>query len=299
MYSRLVDKRIGALRLQGYSRAGEETVIVLPELNLCFDLGRAPNEMVSIDHVCLTHGHMDHAAGVAYYFSQRCFTGNSPGCVLAHPRLIDPLRRLMDVWATIEGHPSPHQLVGLPPGEEFEVRRGLFVRGFEPNHGGPCLGFAVIERRHKLKGEYAELSGPQLVALKEKGLEITRRLDMPLVTYCGDTAPGDFLDLDVVRNAQVLLLECTFFDADHVHRARVGRHIHAFDLPAIMDRLRNPNIVLTHVTRRTGLGQAKRILKSKLRPEDWDRVTMLMDRSRGVRPTPAAGKENQEDAVDA
>ena len=34
-----------------------------------------------IDNLCLTHGHMDHAAGVAYYLSQRHFVGNSPGRV--------------------------------------------------------------------------------------------------------------------------------------------------------------------------------------------------------------------------
>ena len=286
MASRLLDKRIGGHRIQGYTRAGEESVIVLPEMNLAFDVGRGPSEAVSIDYICLTHGHMDHAAGVAYYFSQRCFIGISPGCVLAHPRLIEPLRRLMDVWALIEGHPSPHRLVALAPGEEFETRRGLFVRGFEVNHGGPCLGFSVIERRRKLKPEYAGYSGPQLVELKSKCVQITPDLELPLIAYCGDTAAGDFLDLDCVRNAQVLLLECTFYDADHVKRARVGKHIHVNDLPEIMDRLRSPHVVITHVTRRTALAQAKRMLKAKLRPEDWQRMTLLMDRSRGGKTRP-------------
>ena len=297
MASRLVDKQIGGHRVQGYSRAGEESVIVLPELNLCFDIGRAPNEAVSIDHVCLTHGHMDHAAGVAYYFSQRCFVGNSPGCVVSHPSLIEPLGRLMGVWAAMEGHPSPHKLVGLLPGEELEIRRGLLVRAFEVNHGGPCLGYSVIERRHKLKSEYAELSGLQLVALKKQGVDITRQLDLPLVAYCGDTAPGDFLDLDIVRNAQVLLLECTFYEADHVRRARMGKHVHVNDLPAMMDRLRNPQVVITHLTRRTGLGQAKRMLKAALRPEDWQRIAFLMDRPRSARVSLAAERENEQDTA--
>ena len=87
-------------------------------------------------------------------------------------------------------------------------RRGRSTRsggGFEVNHGGPSIGYSVIERRHKLKPEYADHSGPQLVALKEQGVEITRELELPLVAFCGDTATGDFLDLDWVRNASVLV----------------------------------------------------------------------------------------------
>ena len=50
----------------GYSVAGEETVVAMPQLDVCFDIGRAPGQVISINHVLLTHGHMDHAAGIAY-----------------------------------------------------------------------------------------------------------------------------------------------------------------------------------------------------------------------------------------
>ena len=280
MSSLLVDKRVGDLRLRGFSLAGEETCIVLPELNLCFDVGRSPREVVSIDYVCLSHGHMDHAAGVAYYFSQRCFVGNSPGCVLTHPGLVGPLARLMEVWAEIEGHYSENRVVALPPGEEFDVRRGLTVRSFEVNHGGPCLGFAAVEHRHKLRPEYAGRTGPQLVELKQQGVQIEYRLEVPVAAFCGDTMAGDYLDLDIVRNAQVLFLECTFYEREHVVRARAGRHMHVHDLPAVMERLRCPHIVLIHRTRRTGVAQAKWILGQVLGQEDLERTIFLMDRPR-------------------
>jgi ribonuclease Z len=280
----MVEKQVGGHRLVGYSLAGEETVIAVPELNVCFDVGRAPREIISIDHVLLSHGHMDHAAGVAYYFSQRCFVGNAPGCVLTHPLLIEPIHRLMEVWGQIERHPSEHQLVGLAPGEEFTLRRGMFAVAFAVQHGGPCLGFSIVERRHKLLPQYADHTGPQLVALKKKGVQITRDLEMPLVAYCGDTAPGDFFDLDIVRNAKVLITECTFFEPDHVSRARAGNHTHVIDLPAILERVRSPHIVLTHVSRRSGIGLAKRTLRPMLNEHDRERVVFLMDRPRHARP---------------
>jgi len=104
---RLVHKEVGGIRVVGFSLGGEETVVGVPEYSTCFDIGRAPREIISIDNVCLSHGHMDHAAGIAYYFSQRAFLGNSPGRVIAHHGLAPHIQALMAVWADIEGHPSP------------------------------------------------------------------------------------------------------------------------------------------------------------------------------------------------
>lgn len=280
MAAQIVDKQIAGMRILGYSLAGEETVIAVPELNVCFDPGRAPPEIISIDNLCLSHGHMDHAAGVAYYLSQRAFVGNSPGRVLVHRQLAHHVQRLMGVWADLEGHPSPGVIEGVVGGDQIEIRRNLVVRTFDVVHCVGALGFAVVERRHKLKPEYADYTGPQLVELKKRGIEIHYHTEMPLVAHCGDTAAGDFLDLDYVRNAKVLLLECTFFAAEHVSRARKGRHIHVCDLPDILRRLNNPNVVLTHLTRRTSIREAKAILGACLPAEELERVSILMDRPR-------------------
>jgi len=94
----------------------------------------------------------------------------------------------------------------------------------------------------------------------------------------GDTADGPHFDLDHVRNARLLIMECTFFDSDHVVRARAGKHIHVRDLRGILPRLRNPHILLTHVTRRTDIRAAKRILQNHVEPVDHERITFLMDR---------------------
>ena len=59
--------------------AGEEAVIIAPELDCIFDIGKCPREALAINHVLLTHGHMDHAAGLPYYFSQRDFQGIGNG----------------------------------------------------------------------------------------------------------------------------------------------------------------------------------------------------------------------------
>ena len=287
MPGRMVKKRVGGVLLVGYSVAGVESVVAVPEFNVCFDVGRAPTEIISVDTVCLTHGHMDHAAGIAYYFSQRGFIGNAPGRLLLPRHLAQPTQALMGVWADLEGHHSAAEIVPVEPGQDVKIRRDLVVRAFAVNHGAHALGYSAIQVRHKLKDEYRDLSGPQLVELKKQGIDIEHSVEVPLVAYCGDTAVGAFLDDTCVRDAGVLLLECTFFDQEHVTRARAGRHIHVRDLPDVMRRLRCPHVVLTHVSQRTDLRAARRMVTDLLDEVDLPRVSFLMDRPprpRGGRP---------------
>ena len=293
MASRLNQLTLEGIKLVGFSLAGEETVVGLPELNVCFDVGRAPREIVALDHVLLSHGHMDHAAGLAYYFSQRAFVGAAPGTMLMPTALVKPAKAIMVGWAAMEGHPSPANIVGLEPGQDYALRKGLLVRAFAVNHGCPSLGFSLIELRHKLKPELLGKPQHELVALKSKGVQIQYPLEVPLVAFCGDTAKGDFFDLPHVRNAKVLVLECTFFEPDHVRRARAGYHLHAADLPGILSRLDNKAILLAHLTRRTSLRHAKQLLGKILPDQTMGKIHFLMDRQQKVGSTPNAPQLQQ------
>jgi ribonuclease Z len=271
---------MGSFSLAGYSVAGEEAIILAPELDCAFDIGKCPREALTVNHVLLTHGHMDHAAGVPYYFAQRAFQGIESGTVVAPLEMVRPLEDLMAAWARVEGHgpAHAHRFVGVREGQDYEIRRGLVARAFGVRHSQPALGYCVIDVRQKLKAEYLGLTGPQIVELKKAGTQITDRVEYPLVAYPGDTAKKNFSDLPFVAQAKVLLLECTFFDADHVQRARAGRHMHVTDLPEVLEGMTNEHIVLVHVTRRTNMTEARKILRKSLRKEIHDRVTFLMSR---------------------
>ncbi len=275
---RLSQIEVDHFTLAGYSVAGEESVIIAPELDCVFDIGKCPREALTVNHVLLSHGHMDHVAGLPYYFAQRNFQGIENGVALVPANLVEPIEQLMVAWGQVEGQVHPHRLVGMTEGDDYEIHRGLVVRAFATLHIPGSLGFSVIDVRHKLKEEFIGLQGPELVELKKKGVEITNRIEMPLVAYLGDTAKANYSALPFVANAKALLIECTFFDDDHVSRARAGKHLHVSDLPQVLEGMQNEHIILVHLTRRTNMSYAWKILKKILSKDVLERVTFLMSR---------------------
>ncbi|MCF7958843.1 MAG: MBL fold metallo-hydrolase [Phycisphaerae bacterium] len=271
---------IDSMEIIGYSVAGEESFVAIPSLDVCFDVGRAPDEAVSANHVLLSHGHMDHAAGVAYYCSQRDFREMAPGTVLLPDNLAPAVEELLNVWGQIDGNRPPANIIPMYPGQEYELRRNLFAYPFETNHSWKALGYTIIERRNKLKEEYLGLPGPEIVKLKNSGIPITYTINMPLVTYLGDTTSGDFENLACVQDSKILITECTFFEQDQHERARAGKHYHIDHLGKMLEKWNNEHIILTHLSRRTDMKIAKKMIKDTFSPELAKKVRFLMDRPR-------------------
>jgi len=281
---KLAHVQIDDLEIIGYSVAAEETVIGVPQLDVCFDVGKAPDQIIPINHVLLTHGHMDHAAGIAYYLSHRNFCGQSPGTILASEALLGPIRQIIEAWGRLDGQRIPANLVAVKAGDEYKIKPNLVARVFPTKHSRGSVGFSVIEKRKKIKPEYAMLTGPQIVELKRQGIEIDNPLEIPIVSYLGDTQYADFSQLEYVRRSKILIAECTFYEEEHSARAEAGRHMHVAEFASLMEKLENEHIIVTHATQRTPMREIRRMLKDRLSAAIYKKVILFMDKRRRVPP---------------
>jgi ribonuclease Z len=270
--------RIDDLDIIGYSVAGEETVVAMPQLDVCFDIGKAPNQIVPINNILLTHGHMDHAAGIAYYLSHRNFCGQSPGTILAPQNLLAAIREIIDAWSRLDGNKVPANLVGVKAGDEYQIKPNLFTRVFPTKHSKGSVVYSVIEKRKKIKPDYARLTGPQIVELKKRRVQIDYPLEIPIVTYLGDTQYVDFSKLKYVVESKILIAECTFYKAEHSERAEAGKHMHIKEFATLIEKLQNEHIVITHATQRTPMREIRKVLKEALSAEKYDKTILLMDK---------------------
>jgi len=269
---------IDDLEIIGYSVAGEETVVAMPQLDVCFDIGKAPDQIISINHILLTHGHMDHAAGIAYYLSHRKFCGMPAGTILAPENLLQPIREIINAWGRLDGNKIPVKLVGVKPGDEYQIKPNLFAKVFPTKHSNGSVGFSVIEKRKKLKPEYTGLTGPQIVELKKQGIKIDNPLEIPIVSYLGDTQYVDFSQLKYIAESKILIAECTFYEDEHSGRASAGKHMHIDDFTTLLKNLKNEHIVVTHTTLRTPMREIRKILKNALPKNKYEKVILFMDK---------------------
>ncbi|HMP78200.1 MAG TPA: MBL fold metallo-hydrolase [Pirellulaceae bacterium] len=257
--------QFAGLTVEGYSRAAVQTYWHIPELNLGFDLGAHPWDFMGTPNWLISHCHLDHIAALPLYVARRRLMKMAPPRVILPKYAVSNVRRMLDSVAALDRGRLPCDLVGMEPGDRFDLSRELVVEACRMSHRIASLGFVVYDRRKKLKPEYAHLSGDQIRDLRLGGTEVTREVLIPLVGYTGDTAPEGLDDNPILYRAKILIMEMTFLADDHERNVihKTG-HTHLNDVVERADLFQNEWIIAGHFSTRYSRREAEAIVRRKL-----------------------------------
>jgi len=273
----VIEFRHKEVHVEAIGRGGIETCYILPHYQVAFDVARSPDNLIDIPRVFLTHGHLDHSAGLPYYISQRSLRHLPPPEIYCPTEIVEPLGEILRLWQKIEGFAYAIKLTGLNPGDAVEIRRDMKVVALKSLHRVPCRGYAVMRRTRKLREEFIDRPGREIQHLKNSGADIFIEKDMPVFAFSGDTTI-EFLQENVAaREAQVLFIECTYIDDKRpVARAREWGHIHLDEIIEQRALFQNEKIVLTHFSKRYTKRFIHQVLEKKIKDKDFlERIFIL------------------------
>ena len=252
------------IRVHFKSTGGIESCYILPDYKIAFDLGRCPAPLIDIPSIFLSHGHLDHASGISYYFSQRSLKKLGPGVIHVPRKILRPVKKITQLWQKIEEFDYKSNFVGLKPGDRVEIQKDLHVVAIPAQHRVSAYGYAVLKTVVKLKTEFLNLSGKEIAKRRQKE-NLFNTVSHPIFAYSGDSTIEIIKNNEVMRKATVLFMECTYIDDKRsVERARTWGHTHLDEIVENAHLFENERVVLIHLSRRYSDNYIQSVLQKKL-----------------------------------
>lgn len=265
------------LTIEGYSRAAVQSYWRVPELKIGFDMGGSPWSFMGTQTFFISHSHLDHMAALPAYVARRRMMKMEPPTIFVPDESREAVQRMLRSWQRLDRGRMLCDLIGVRPGDEIELSREHVLTVFDTQHTVASRGCIVWERRKKLKPEYQQLTGEEIRDLRYGGTEVSAEIRIPLVCYCGDTAPAGLDNEPAAYQAQVLITEVTFFRPEH-RKEKIHKygHTHLDDVIRRADRFENELIILAHFSTRYHERQIRRAVEKRLPETLRDRVQVWL-----------------------
>ena len=181
-------------------------------------------ELTSIDHIFLTHSHLDHIATIPFIVDTVGQMRDRPLTVHALPATIDALRNHIFNWsvwpdfAEIPSRAAPYlRYEAINVGETVTLN-GRRITALPANHVVPALGYHIDSGAASL-------------------------------VYTGDTTKNDALwpIVNRIANLRYLIIECAFCNGER-DLARVAKHLCPSMLAEELQKLERPvELYITHL----------------------------------------------------
>ena len=239
----------GGLEIEGVSIAGHESFYKVPAFRCLLEFGRAPDDVLGYATVCLTHGHLDHAAGLAHHASRRRLTGLPPARVFAPEEAAPDLEGWLAISERLENVDYGVHVTPAVPGQTVDLRNDLALTFLPGRHRVPTVGYLFSEVRKKLTTSSSGIPRRRSSRLREaapRSLAARRSRCSPIPATARPRFRRGAGALSRARAAHRVLVPGT----RRRERARKYDHIHLDDIAERASLFENEAIVLTHFSMR-------------------------------------------------
>lgn len=269
--------------VQGFSISGLATYMQFPEMNFCVDMGECPLSATPLDHVFLTHAHGDHARCIMRHNSLRKMMGVKKESVYYIPESIsEGAKAWIKAEAMFEGVGETKfrypEIEPVKAGERIPLRyrKDLVLEPFEVKHSVTAMGATVLLHKRKLKDVFLGKSAEEIIELRQNGVEITREVFEPQLSFLGDCLGESLLENSHVFNSKVLVTECTFLDEDEEQMAHKKGHTHLSSivhaLNELGDQVKCEQIILSHFSMKYSERHIREMLEKNIPEKFKERV---------------------------
>lgn len=271
----------------GFSISGLATYLQFSELNFAVDMGECPLSAIPLDHVFLTHAHGDHARCLMRHHSLRKMMGVEKDSVYYVPEAIyEGAKGWIHSEAMFEGVPEGKfrypDLVPLKHKERITLkyRKDLVLEPFNVKHSVPTMGGTLLLHKKKLKDEFLGKSAEEIIALRQNGVEISREVFEPLLSFMGDSLGENLLENPDVFKSKVLIAECTFVDDEDEPMSHKKGHTHLQHFVKALNELGNEvtceKIILNHFSMKYSEKHIQEMLEKNIPEAFKDRVVAFL-----------------------
>jgi ribonuclease Z len=265
--------KVCGLTLAGISLGGVQTCLMVPELDLMFDIGAFVRGALRYRTILVTHGHQDHLGTLPYLVSQRHLIRVAPPIVHVPREILEPLRTVFAAWSEIEDFKLEVELHPRDPGDRVQVRKDLLATCLRAEHRTPSLAWVVERVTHRLLPRFRGLPGREIAEMRRRGESMTERHVTPLLGYTGDTRIELFLREPLLRRCRVLVHEVTSWDDRRgVEEIREWGHTHVDEMAEHAGAFEGEALVLMHRSQRHSRQQAQQIVSDRFPASVRDRV---------------------------
>ncbi|MBN8537296.1 MAG: MBL fold metallo-hydrolase [Deltaproteobacteria bacterium] len=267
------------IKIRGVSLAGVYSCYQLPDFNFSIDVGQGFDWILNDHLFFITHGHMDHAAGIPYIISQKNMRHHPKPQFYMPGSLIQPLREIVSLWSQIEQHTYEYDFFALEDFPSIYLNSTLRIKPFRTFHRIDSYGFSLLKKTKTLLPEFQQKTGASLVELKKKGIQIEKEVEKILISFSGDSQI-EFLDQNPeLYDSQILFMESTFMDnKKSLEDTRRWGHTHLFEILERLPRINSEKILLKHLSSRYSLSRAQQILDEFVDPKNRTRFEVFPGR---------------------